>query len=68
MITVDSMGKLCPLPIIDIALAVKDALPGTIFRLESDDPATWADLQAWGRMTGNHVRIIERTTFEVISK
>ncbi len=62
------MGKLCPLPIIEIALAVKDALPGTIFRLESDDPATWADLQAWGRMTGNHVRIIERTTFEVISK
>jgi len=68
LISVDSLGKLCPLPIIDIALAVKDATPGTIFQLESDDPATWADLQAWGRMTGHAVRALERTIFEIIAQ
>jgi len=62
---VNALGKICPLPIIDIALAVKSADKGTVFTLRSDDPATWADLQAWGRMTDHHVLRIDETSFEV---
>lgn len=51
------LGMLCPLPIINLAKAIRIE-PEVI--LLSDDPATHADLSAWSRMTGN--------TFEVIGK
>ena len=65
MIIVNSLGRLCPLPIIDLAGATKDALPGSIYRLESDDPATWADLKAWARMKSHSVTRISDTSFEI---
>ncbi len=50
--TVDSRGRRCPLPIIDLAAAAKDATRGTVITLLADDPAAAADVAAWCRMRG----------------
>ena len=65
MTEVSSLGKLCPQPIIDIALVARQSQSGEVIRLLSDDPATWADLQAWGRMTSHKVKQIDHSTFEI---
>ena len=52
---IDSLGKRCPQPIIDIAVALAENPLLEEFELFSDDPATWPDLQAWARMTGHRV-------------
>ena len=65
MIHIDALGKRCPLPIIMIAKAVSTSESGDVLTLSSDDPATWPDLQAWGRLTGKVVKQLEATRFEV---
>ena len=65
MNVVDARGKLCPQPIIDLAVEVRNSNSGEILQLLSDDPATWADLQAWSRMTGHLSRQVNSATFEV---
>lgn len=62
---VDSLGKLCPQPIIDLALEVRRSRSGDQIQLLSDDPATWADLQAWGRMTTHLVKQVDSKTFQI---
>ena len=52
---IDSRGRRCPQPIIDIAKALAGNPTIDEFELLSDDPATWPDLQAWARMTGRRV-------------
>ncbi len=49
-VTVDSRGRHCPLPIIDLAAAARGAAPGTVITLLADDPAADADVPAWCRM------------------
>ena len=49
------LGMRCPLPIINLARAIKH---DSEIILLSDDPATLADLSAWSRMTGNPFEII----------
>lgn len=68
MIEVDSLGKRCPAPIIDLARALKDIEVGDQIRLKSDDPATWIDLSAWARMTGNIVEQVEPFSFVITKK
>jgi TusA-related sulfurtransferase len=51
-VTVDSRGRRCPLPIIDLAAAARSAAPGTLIVLLADDPAAAADVTAWCRMRG----------------
>ena len=65
MKVVDARGKLCPQPIIDLAVELRNSNSGEILQLLSDDPATWADLQAWSRMTGHLSRQVNSATFEV---
>ncbi len=50
MIEVDSRGRRCPLPIIDLARALPGAAPGEIIRVLADDPAAANDIPAWCRM------------------
>ena len=49
------LGMRCPLPIINLARAIKH---DSEIILLSDDPATLADLAAWSRMTGNSYEIL----------
>jgi len=48
-----------------IAKAVSSCPSGEVLTLSSDDPATWPDLQAWGRLTGKVVKQLEATRFEI---
>jgi TusA-related sulfurtransferase len=47
---VDSRGRRCPLPIIDLAAAARTAPPGTVITVLADDPAAATDVPAWCRM------------------
>lgn len=62
---INGLGLRCPQPIIDIAKAVALICAGESLILLADDPATWPDLRAWSRMTGNEVRRESETRFMV---
>ena len=62
---VDCRGMRCPIPIIMVAERVKEEKAGSKIVLLSDDPATWPDLQAWGRMQEHVVKQIDQVTFEI---
>ena len=49
-VTVDSIGRRCPLPIIDLARRLADVSVGELIELWSDDPAAEYDVAAWCRM------------------
>lgn len=49
---VDSRGRRCPLPVLDLARALPSHPIGTELTVLADDPAAASDLAAWCRMTG----------------
>jgi tRNA 2-thiouridine synthesizing protein A len=55
----------CPQPIIDAGRAISKLSIGDSLILLADDPATWPDLCAWARMTGNEVSQESSTSFMV---
>lgn len=61
----DCLGKRCPLPVIELAKALKSKPIGSQIRLLSDDPASAPDLIAWARMTGNKVNEFGESTFDI---
>ena len=50
MIEVDSRGRRCPLPIIDLARRMPSVPVGSVVRVLADDPAAANDIPAWCRM------------------
>ena len=48
-VTVDSRGKLCPVPVIELARAAQSLGSGVI-EVFADDPAAETDIPAWCRM------------------
>ena len=50
MIEVDSRGRRCPLPIIDLARRLPSVAVGAVVRVLADDPAAANDIPAWCRM------------------
>ena len=52
MIEVDSRGRRCPLPIIDLAKRMPSVAVGAVVRVLADDPAAANDIPAWCRMKG----------------
>ncbi|MGW4947494.1 sulfurtransferase TusA family protein [Actinoplanes sp. NPDC004185] len=50
MIEVDSRGRRCPLPIIDLARRLPAVAVGEVVRVLADDPAAANDIPAWCRM------------------
>ena len=52
MIEVDSRGRRCPLPIIDLARRMPSVPVGAVVRVLADDPAAANDIPAWCRMKG----------------
>ncbi|GID93541.1 MULTISPECIES: sulfurtransferase TusA family protein [Actinoplanes] len=53
MIEVDSRGRRCPLPIIDLAKRMPSVEVGAVIRVLADDPAAANDIPAWCRMKGH---------------
>jgi tRNA 2-thiouridine synthesizing protein A len=50
---IDSRGRRCPLPIIDLAKAIGGVEPGGTIRVLADDPAAANDVPAWCRLKGH---------------
>jgi tRNA 2-thiouridine synthesizing protein A len=66
-IEVDARGLSCPLPVIRLARAAKDAPPGTWVVVLASDPAARYDIPAWCRMRHHELRemteVPDRPTF-----
>jgi tRNA 2-thiouridine synthesizing protein A len=52
---VDARGLHCPVPVIRLAEAARDAAPGTEVTIWWTDPAARYDIPAWARMRGHSV-------------
>jgi tRNA 2-thiouridine synthesizing protein A len=50
LIEVDARGLRCPLPVIRLAEAARDAAAGTVIVVLAGDPAARHDIPAWCRM------------------
>jgi TusA-related sulfurtransferase len=53
VLTIDSRGRRCPLPVIDLAKAVLGVADGDVVAVLADDPAAATDIPAWARMRGH---------------
>ena len=52
-LVVDCLGRPCPVPVVELARALRDAAPGTVIEVVSDDPAARLDVPAFCRMRGH---------------
>ncbi|MFG1666542.1 cysteine desulfurase/sulfurtransferase TusA family protein [Streptomyces sp. Y7] len=52
VLVVDSLGKLCPLPVIELAKVIGDVPVGGLVRVLADDEAARLDIPAWCAMRG----------------
>jgi tRNA 2-thiouridine synthesizing protein A len=46
-LTIDALGKKCPIPIIMLADRIRDVRIGQLIEVLADDPAAKSDLPAW---------------------
>jgi tRNA 2-thiouridine synthesizing protein A len=49
-LTVDALGRKCPVPIIMLAERIRDVPVGSVIAVLADDPAAQTDIPAWCRM------------------
>jgi tRNA 2-thiouridine synthesizing protein A len=47
LITIDALGRKCPIPIIWLAEQIRDVPVGAIIAVLADDPAAYSDIPAW---------------------
>ncbi|PJI93478.1 sulfurtransferase TusA family protein [Luteimicrobium subarcticum] len=59
---VDARGLRCPLPVVRLAAAARDAAPGTLLQVWSTDPAAALDVPAWARMRGHRLVDVDART------
>ena len=49
----DSIGQLCPMPIVFLAKNMKKMEMGQVLEIHADDEGAHADIPAWCEQTGN---------------
>jgi TusA-related sulfurtransferase len=54
-IGLDVRGRACPVPVLELARALRGLRLGAVVRLQADDPAAPADIRAWCESTGNQL-------------
>ncbi len=59
-VRVDASGTWCPMPILEIAKAVRRLGPGALVELVATDPGVARDLPAWCEATGHALLSLER--------
>lgn len=52
-LVVDAIGRPCPLPVIDLARAMRGVAVGDVVEVLADDPGAKPDIPAWCRMKGH---------------
>jgi tRNA 2-thiouridine synthesizing protein A len=50
VLTIDALGRKCPIPIIMLAEQIKDVPRGEIVAVLADDPAAYTDIPSWCMM------------------
>lgn len=58
--TLDTVGLLCPAPIIKTAEKLKELVAGQVLEIVSDDPGVEVDIPAWCRSAGHEYLGIKR--------
>jgi len=46
-LTIDALGRKCPIPIIMLAAQIRDVPVGAVIAVLADDPAVYTDVPAW---------------------
>lgn len=49
----DSIGQMCPMPIVQLAKNMRTMQPGQVLEIRADDEGAHADIPAWCEQTGN---------------
>ncbi|MGH3278033.1 MAG: sulfurtransferase TusA family protein [Trebonia sp.] len=47
LVTIDALGRKCPIPIIMLAGQIRDVPVGSVIAVLADDPAAFTDIPAW---------------------
>ena len=47
LVTIDALGRKCPIPIIMLAERIRDVPVGAVIEVLADDPAAYTDVPAW---------------------
>lgn len=63
--TVDALGTLCPVPVIELAKVIEEVPVGGVVRVLADDEAARLDVPAWCEMRGQEFLGAEGTAFRV---
>ena len=50
LLTIDALGRKCPIPIIMLAEQIRDVPVGAVIAVLADDPAAFTDVPAWAAM------------------
>ncbi|MFF5204789.1 sulfurtransferase TusA family protein [Streptosporangium sp. NPDC000396] len=53
-LTIDALGKKCPIPIIMLAEQINYVPRNAIVSVLADDPAAFTDIPAWCRLKSHH--------------
>ena len=59
-------GLLCPMPVVKIAMAMKQVEVGDLVEAVATDPGVMADIPAWTRSTGNELVTLEKREKEFL--
>jgi len=59
-LSLDFKGLLCPMPVVKLALAIKQLQIGEEVEAVATDPGVMADIPAWARTTGNELVTLEK--------
>jgi TusA-related sulfurtransferase len=54
-LVLDCRGILCPMPVIRISQAVKKIDVGQVIEMQTTDPGSVPDMEAWTRQTGHEL-------------
>jgi tRNA 2-thiouridine synthesizing protein A len=51
--TLDAVGMMCPMPIVELSRKMKELAPGTVLEIRADDEGVVEDIPSWCNRTGN---------------
>ena len=51
--TLDAVGMMCPMPIVELSKKMKELAPGTVLEIRADDEGVIEDVPSWCNRTGN---------------
>ena len=55
LLTIDALGRKCPIPIIMLAEQIRDVPVGAVIAVLADDPAAYSDVPAWCGMKSHEL-------------